>query len=270
MNDQRFLFYGAGAATLGIVRLLRRYLESVGMSADERAGAIIAMDSKGIVHDGRSDLTDGKSELALSAATLRALNLDALSGTSTLEAIIGAARPTALLGTSGQAGAFTEAAIRAVAAAAPAPLIWPLSNPTSCAEATPSDILQWSEGRAVVATGSPFEPVLVGGKPEAISQANNVYIFPGVGLAAIVGHLPRIPDEAFLVAAETLAALTPPERASIYPPIAQLRAISRSIAIAVIQAGVAGGWAPATPADRIPELVDAAMWSPAYRPYLPA
>jgi malic enzyme len=138
MNDQRFLFYGAGAATLGIVRLLRRYLESVGMSADERASAIIAMDSKGIVHDGRSDLTDGKSELALSATTLRALNLDTLSGTSTLEAIISAARPTALLGTSGQAGAFTEAAIRAAAAAAPAPLIWPLSNPTSCAEATPS------------------------------------------------------------------------------------------------------------------------------------
>jgi malic enzyme len=270
MSDQRFLFYGAGAATLGIVRLLRRYLESVGMSADERAGAIIAMDSKGIVHDGRSDLTDGKSELALSAATLRALKLDALSGTSTLDAIISAARPTALLGTSGQVGAFTEAAIRAVAAVAPAPLVWPLSNPTSCAEATPADILDWSDGRAVVATGSPFEPVLVGGKPEAISQANNVYIFPGVGLAAIAGRLPQIPDEAFLVAAETLAALTPPERASIYPPIAQLRAISRSIAIAVIQAGVAGGWAPATPAERIPELVDAAMWSPAYRPYLPA
>jgi malate dehydrogenase (oxaloacetate-decarboxylating) len=130
--------------------------------------------------------------------------------------------------------------------------------------------LTWSGGHAVVATGSPFEPVLVGGKPEAISQANNVYIFPGVGLAAIAGRLPQIPDDAFLVAAETLAALTPPERASIYPPIAQLRAISRSIAIAVIQAGVAGGWAPATPVKKIPELVDAAMWSPAYRPYLPA
>ena len=134
MKDQRFLFYGAGAATLGIVRLLRRYLESVGMGADERACAIIAMDSKGVVHDGRTDLTDGKSELALSAAALRAVGLDGLGGSASLDAIIAAARPTALLGTSGQAGAFTESAIRAAAAAAPAPLIWPLSNPTSCAE----------------------------------------------------------------------------------------------------------------------------------------
>ena len=99
---------------------------------------------------------------------------------------------------------------------------------------------------------------------------SNVYIFPGVGLAAVAGRLSQIPDDAFLVAAKTLASLTPPARASIYPPIAQLRSISRSVAIAVIEAGAAAGWAPTVAADRVPELVDAAMWSPAYRPYLPA
>jgi malic enzyme len=270
MSDQRFLFYGAGAATLGIVRLLRRHLESIGMSADQRAAAIIAMDSKGIVHEGRTDLTDGKSELAISSATLDSLKISASAGTPTLDEVITRVRPTALLGTSGQAGAFSEAAIRAAAAVARAPLIWPLSNPTSCAEATPSDIVAWSEGRAIVATGSPFDAIQVNGKARSISQANNVYIFPGVGLAAIAGRLSHIPDEAFLVAAETLAALTPASMDSIYPPIAELRSISRSIAIAVVTAGVAGGWAPTLAADRIPALIDAAMWSPAYQPYVPA
>ena len=270
MSDQRFLFYGAGAATLGIVRLLRKHFESAGASASERARAIIAMDSKGIVHDGRTDLSDGKSELAISSETFEALGLRSLSAAAELEEIVKAVAPTALIGTSGQAGAFTEAAIRALAAAAPAPLIWPLSNPTSCAEATPEQILAWSGGRALVATGSPFAPVTSDGTTHPISQANNVYIFPSVGLAAIAGRLHTIPDEAFLVAAEELAALTPPGRDSIYPPVAQLRSISRTIAIAVVRAGVEAGWAPTVPADRITDLVDAAMWSPAYRPYLPA
>jgi malic enzyme len=270
MGDQRFLFYGAGAATLGIVRLLRKHLESAGASASERARAIIAMDSKGIVHDGRTDLSDGKSELAISSETFEALGLRTLNAAAELEEIVKAVAPTALIGTSGQAGAFTEAAIRALAAAAPAPLIWPLSNPTSCAEATPEQILAWSGGRALVATGSPFAPVTSDGTTHPISQANNVYIFPSVGLAAIAGRLHTIPDEAFLVAAEELAALTPPGRDSIYPPVAQLRSISRTIAIAVVRAGVEAGWAPAVSTDRITELVDAAMWSPAYRPYLPA
>jgi malic enzyme len=270
MSDQRFLFYGAGAATLGIVRLLRKHLERAGASESERACAIIAMDSKGIVHEGRTDLTDGKSELAISSETFEALKLHTLTAAPTLEEIVKAVAPTALIGTSGQAGAFTEATVRALAAAAPAPLIWPLSNPTSCAEATPEEILQWSGGRALVATGSPFAPVTTDGTTHPISQANNVYIFPGVGLAAIAGRLNKIPDQAFLVAAEQLAALTPQGRDSIYPPLAQLRSISRTIAIAVVRAGVEAGWAPAVPANRIAELVDAAMWSPAYRPYLPA
>ena len=270
MSDQRFLFYGAGAATLGIARLLRKHLESAGASESERARAIIAMDSKGIVHEGRTDLTDGKSELAISSETYQALKLHTLSSAPTLEEIVTLVAPTALIGTSGQASAFTESAIRAVSAVAPSPLIWPLSNPTSCAEATPEQILHWSDGRALVATGSPFAPVTAGGATHPISQANNVYIFPGVGLAAIAGRLNKIPDEAFLVAAEHLAALTPPSRDSIYPPLAQLRSISRNIAIAVVRAGVKGGWAPAVPEERIAELVDAAMWSPAYRPYLPA
>jgi malic enzyme len=217
-------------------------------------------------------LGDGKSELALSAAAVSALGIGELLSAE-LTDVIAQVRPTILIGTSGQAGAFTEPAIRAMASAAAAPLIWPLSNPTSCAEATPSDIFAWSDGRAVVATGSPFDPVVVGGTSRTISQANNVYIFPGVGLAAIAGRLKSIPDEAFIVAATTLAALTAqsaPAGGALYPPLADLRSISRSIAIAVIEAGAAAGWASTADGARAADLVDGAMWSPNYRAYVPA
>ena len=271
-EEQRILFYGAGAATLGIARLLRDTLAATGLQGVALETAIVALDSKGVVHEGRAELGDGKSELALSSAAVAALGLgDLLS--SGLTDVITQVKPTILIGTSGQPGAFTEPAIRAMASVAAAPLIWPLSNPTSCAEATPSDIFVWSGGRAVVATGSPFDPVIVGGASRTISQANNVYIFPGVGLAAIAGKLKSIPDEAFIVAAKTLAALTAqgaPAGGALYPPLADLRSISRAIAIAVIEAGAAAGWATSADGERAAELVDGAMWSPTYRAYVPA
>lgn len=272
IENQRILFYGAGAATLGIARLLRHTLAAAGLQGVALDTAIISLDSKGVVHEGRAELGDGKSELALSAAAVSALGIGELLNAG-LTDVINQVKPTILIGTSGQAGAFTESAIRAMAAAAAAPLIWPLSNPTSCAEATPSDIFAWSDGRAVVATGSPFDPVMVGGTSRTISQANNVYIFPGVGLAAIAGKLKSIPDEAFIVAAKTLAALTAqsaPAGGALYPPLADLRSISRAIAIAVIEAGAAAGWASAVDGARATDLVDGAMWSPNYRTYVPA
>ncbi|NDH28426.1 MAG: oxaloacetate-decarboxylating malate dehydrogenase, partial [bacterium] len=272
IEDQRILFYGAGAATLGIARLMRHTLSAAGLQGTALDTAIIALDSKGVVHEGRAELGDGKSELALSEPAVAALGLGQLLNAGLTE-VIQQVKPTILIGTSGQAGAFTEPVVRAMAAAAAAPLVWPLSNPTSCAEATPSDIFAWSDGRAVVATGSPFDPVVVNGTARTISQANNVYIFPGVGLAAIAGRLKSIPDEAFIVAATTLAALTArsaPAGGALYPPLADLRSMSRAIAIAVIEAGAAAGWASAADGARAAELVDGAMWSPNYRAYVPA
>ena len=275
LATQRFLFYGAGAATLGIVRLLRRRLERAGLTGDALSAAIIAIDSHGVVHAGRSDLTDGKREIALSAAAVQLAGIDRVLE-APLPEIIAAARPTALLGTSGQAGAFGEQSIRAIATHAHAPLVWPLSNPTSCAEVTPEDALMWSDGRAIVATGSPFAPVAFDGEPRSISQANNVYVFPGVGLAAIVGRLAAIPDDAFVIAAETLATLSPAVTGTsgtsvgaLYPPLANLRAVSRAIAIAVLAEGARSSWATVE-ASKIAEQVDAAMWEPAYRAYVPA
>ena len=174
------------------------------------------------------------------------------------------------------AGTFTEAVVRAMAEASPRPVIMPLSNPTSVAEATPADVLEWTDGKALVATGSPFEPVERFGLRHDIGQANNVFIFPGLGLGAIVAESRTITDRMFLLAARTLAdAVTPDRRetGALYPPVSLLRSVSRSIAIAVAREAhrvrASPGIAPASDAE-LEAIVDDAMWWPAYVPYEPA
>ena len=178
-------------------------------------------------------------------------------------------RPSILVGTSGTPGSFTETAIRQMAEHVGRPLIFPLSNPTSQAEATPAQILAWTSGRALVATGSPFEPVEWGGRRQVIGQANNVFIFPGVGLGLIAGEAREVTDEMFLAAAETLAGAVSSERlaaGALYPPLCELRRISREIAVAVERSG---GGLPRPDGD-VAAAVDALIWYPAYRPYRPA
>jgi malic enzyme len=148
------------------------------------------------------------------------------------------------------------------------PIVLPLSNPTSKTEAIPSDILEWTDGRAVVATGSPFPPVEIEGRSRIIGQANNVFIFPGVGLGAIVGQAREITDEMFLLAAYTLAELVTDERlaaGAIYPPISALRDVSRAVAIRVVCQARECGVGRHLHDDQVEAAVDAAMWFPAYR-----
>ena len=179
-----------------------------------------------------------------------------------------------MLGTSGVAGAFTETALRTMAAATAAPIVFPLSNPTSSCEATPGDVFDWTGGRALVATGSPFAPVERDGRLHVVGQANNMFIFPGVGLGAIAARARRIPDEVFLVAARTLAALVPDHRlkqGALYPALGDLRPISHRIAVAVARELCASG-AGAIPGgddsdDAIDDAVAAVMWSPDYITY---
>ena len=164
-----------------------------------------------------------------------------------------------------------------MAEACPRPIILPLSNPTSRCEATPAQVLEWTEGRALVATGSPFDPVAVDGRPRAIGQAHNTFIFPGVGLAAIVAGARHIDDAQFLVAAHTLAGLVSDERlaeGALYPPIGDLRAVSREIAVAVVcSLGTLNGL-PLAACEHgraeAEEVVDEAMWWPEYPAYEPA
>jgi malate dehydrogenase (oxaloacetate-decarboxylating) len=264
---QRLVLLGAGAAGLGIARLVAGAMLREGIDADEIRHRIVMLDSQGLVYEGRAGLDDDKREFALSAGSLAGYGLTPSSGDHyDLEAVVRHVAPTILVGTTGTAGAFTPDAIRAMAAQVSAPIVMPLSNPTAKSEARPTDVLAWSGGRAIVATGSPFEPVTVGGRPRLIGQANNVFIFPGLGLGAIVARAREVTDAMFIVAARTLADLTPPERltqGALYPRLAELRSISRAIAIAVAREAHDSGAADAPDRD-VDATVDAAMWQPTY------
>ncbi len=260
LADARIVLVGAGAAGIGIARLLGLAMRTEGLSEAHVAGAIALVDTKGLVHAGRADLDGSKAALAVPA------EVDAEGGTPSLIETVRRRRPTILVGTTGMAGTFSEAVVGAMAAAlepAERPIVLPLSNPTSAVEATPADVLAWTEGRALVATGSPFEPVTLDERRHEIGQANNVFIFPSVGLGAIVAESSVVTDGMFLRAATELAASVSDERlatGALFPPIATLRAVSRRIAVAVArEAGC----------DEPEAEVEAAMWWPAYVPYRP-
>ncbi len=268
LGDARIVVVGAGGAGIGIGRLLRAAMGEAGLSEAAIDEAIALVDTQGLVHAGRTDLDATKRELAVPAVDGPA--------TPTLLEVVRDRRPTILVGATGVAGTFTEAVIDAmVERVGPAdrPIVLPLSNPTSASEATPADVLAWSQGRAIVATGSPFEAVTLDGVRHEIGQANNAFIFPGVGLGAIVAETRAITDRMFLLAARTLAAAVTDERiasGALYPPISSLRAVSREIATAVVREAIETGVAGADiSSEGAAAAVDAATWWPAYVPYEP-
>jgi malic enzyme len=279
LADARIVLVGAGAAGIGIGRLLRLAMREEGVPAEVVREAIALVDTKGLVHDGRTDLEASKADLAVPAvADAGGAGAASAGATPDLVDTIRARRPTVLVGATGVAGTFSEAAIRAMADAlgpGERPVVLPLSNPTSVAEATPADVLAWTGGRAIVATGSPFDAVDVDGRLQDVGQANNAFIFPGVGLGAIVAESRAVTDRMFLLAAHELAAQVGDERlatGALYPSVASLRAVSRRIAVVVAAEAVASGLSAAAergPFDPETE-VDAAMWWPAYVPYTPA
>ena len=275
LSEQRFVFLGAGAAGIGIARLVRAAMMAEGLGAGAATRSIVAVDTKGLVFADRDQLDDDKREFALTAAELASYGFTGLAATGRVDlaGVIAKVQPTMLIGTSGVPGAFTEAAIREMAAHADRPVIFPLSNPTAKTEATPTDILAWTDGRALVATGSPFEAVTLGGVTHVIGQANNVFIFPGMGLGAIVAEAREITDEMFLLAARTLAEMVSPERlalGALYPAVSDLRQVSRQIAAKVVCQSRDCGVGRLYRDEEVFDAVDSAMWYPDYLPYRPA
>ena len=272
LADQRILLVGAGAAGIGIARLLRMAMIEDVLADPTAVGAVVLVDSHGLVHDGRVDLDPTKRSLAVPADLAAARGFPTADG-SPLASIVEPLVPTVMVGTTGIAGSFTEDALRAMAAGCPRPIVLPLSNPTALAEARPEQILSWTDGRAIVATGSPFSPVVRGGQRHEIGQANNVFVFPGIGLGAIVSGARRVTDSMVLAAARTLASRVSAARlasGALYPEIAVLRDVSRAIAVAVARDAVGTGDAPAAVEGQLESDIDAAMWWPAYVPYTPA
>ena len=231
--------------------------------------ALVLVDSVGLVHADRAGLAESKRAHATPTALCRTLGVAPDAG---LVATIEGYRPTILVGTTGVPGSFSEAAVRSMAAACDRPIIMPLSNPTTITEAHPTDLLRWTDGRALIATGSPFPPSMHAGGERQVGQANNVFIFPGLGMGAIVSEARQVSDSMVLAAARTLADLVAPERlatGALYPPIAALRFVSRAVALAVAREAVASGLSESSGATLEAEI-DAAMWWPDYVPYLPA
>ena len=261
LREQRIVIVGSGAAGIGIARQLRSALTEEGLTGPALAGAIAVLDSRGLlVDDGPVEREPYKAEFLWSPALSASHGLPG-PGPHELLQVIEAVRPTVLIGTSGTPGLFSEACVRALARHVERPAIFPFSNPTEKAEATPADLLAWTDGRALVATGSPFQPVELAGRVARISQGNNVYVFPGLGLGVLLAGASVVDDRLFGVAARVIAEQVPAtdlEAGALLPPIRELRTVSARIAAAVLQASAG------TTAEAARVLVQAAMWEPEY------
>ncbi len=272
LTDQRIVILGAGAAGIGIARLLRDALGRAGLKGEALTTAIANLDSQGLLVDDVPIRDVHKRAFAWPAHLAEKHGLGP-GLQRDLFAVVQALRPTMLIGTSGQPGVFTEAIIREMARHTERPLVFPMSNPTSKSEATPADILGWTEGRALVATGSPFEPVTLLGRTHRIGQGNNAFIFPGMGLGLLVSEARMVTDALFAAAAHGLAEEVHPEdlaAGSLFPSTGQIRRVTKAVAAAVVRAAREEGLARRVLADAdIPRAVSEAMWDPVYLPLEP-
>jgi malate dehydrogenase (oxaloacetate-decarboxylating) len=266
MARQRALVLGAGAAGVGIALMLRAAAARAGLSGDELTRAVAVLDLPGLLVDEGAATPEFRRAVAWPAELAAAVSLGP-GRPADLETAVRALRPTVLVGVTGAPGTFTEAAVREMAAHTPRPVILPLSNPTSYSEARPADLLEWTGGRALVATGSPFAPVAAGDRVLRVAQANNAFIFPGLGLGTLVAEAREVTDGMLLAAAGRLAeetALRAGRDEALFPPMAELRDVTAVVAEAVVREVRRTGLGRELPDEGIPEAVRAAMWAPVY------
>lgn len=268
-DDERVVFFGAGAAGAGSALAVRAALRELGLTEEQIGRRVVCLDSRGLIVKSRPGLAGAKREVAV-AASLAADWPKAADGGWHLGEVIRGFKPTVLVGASGQPGAFSESVVTDLVAGCARPIVLALSNPTSKSEARPDEVIRWTNGAAVVGTGSPFAPVEHAGRTYRIGQGNNALIFPGVGLGATAVAASWLPDAAFAAAARALVDVTGATSAMgspIYPPLSRLREVARAVAIAVGRSLVAAGAAPPIDDAEVERRVLAGMWDPAYLPY---
>jgi malate dehydrogenase (oxaloacetate-decarboxylating) len=268
LRDQRVVLFGPGTAGIGIAEQLRDAMVRDGLDAAEAPARFWGVGSKGLLVEGMP-MRDFQEPWARSAVEV----VDWERGERGIELVevVRRVRPTMLIGTSTVPGAFNEAVIRAMAEGTERPIVFPMSNPTHLCEAQPADILRWSDGRAVIATGSPFSPVTYERITHTIAQANNALLFPGLGLGTIVAKARLISDGMFAAAAQAVADLVDvgAPGASLLPQVEDLRPVSLAVAVAVVRQAQAEGLAEAPAADDVEAQVRASMWQPVYRTVRP-
>jgi malate dehydrogenase (oxaloacetate-decarboxylating) len=269
LKDQTIALFGSGGAGLGIASLLLTAMQEEGLTEAQARGRIYAFNRNGLLVEGGSGIHEGQRPWVRPRGDIADWQLSGGSDISLLD-VVRNAGITALVGTSAQPGAFTEEIVRAMASHTPRPIIFPLSNPTSCAEATPVDLLNWSDGRAIVGTGSPFAPVKVNGKLIPIAQTNNSYIFPGLALGILVSRARRVTDAMIMAAAKALAQLSPAredKNGRLLPPIADSRKVGMVVAEAVGRQAIVDGVAAIADEGVLAEQLRAYVWEPVYVPY---
>lgn len=270
LADQRIVIHGAGAAGLGIAVQIMDELSESDMDDEEISKRIAVLDSKGLVIDDRVPADHYKQKLAWPRERAAEYGLDV--NDPDLQRVVDKFKPTILIGSSGSPGAFDEAIVSSMVAHTERPIILPFSNPTSLSEAAPADLLKWSDGKALVATGSPYDPVEHNGRTHVIGQGNNVFIFPGLGLGALVAEARQVTDGMVSAAATALAKVVTDgelESGSLYPSVTRLREVSHHVALEVALRAISEGvGAPRTELE-LKIAIEEMSWEPVYPSYIP-
>jgi len=270
LRDQKVVFVGSGSAGCGIAELIINAMVIEGLTGAQARARVFMVDRFGLLIRGMTDLLDFQERLAQSSSAVKEWKLTSDSDYANLMDVIRNTEASILIGVSGKPGLFTEEVIRQMLAGCPRPIILPLSNPSQHVEAHPQDVVAWTDGKAIVATGSPFEEVEHNGEAFEISQCNNSYVFPGVGLGVISCKARLVSDEMLMVASTTLAELSPGQEdqsSAVLPPLTALPQISRKIAFAVAKTAIAQDLAREMTDDELLASIERNFWTPVYREY---
>ncbi|MBE0368068.1 MULTISPECIES: NAD-dependent malic enzyme [Pseudoalteromonas] len=268
LSEQKVVFVGAGSAGCGIAEQIISQMVAEGASSEQARSQIYMVDRFGLLSEGMSDLRDFQAALMQSKDALADWSYS--GDFASLLDVMHCAKPDILIGVSGQPGLFTEQVIRAMHSGCERPIIFPLSNPSRQVEAHPKDVIEWTKGQAIVATGSPFDPVEFEGNTFPIPQCNNSYIFPGIGLGVIAAKATRITDAMLMVSSKTLAESSPlanTGKGSLLPALVEIEALSKRIAFAVAKAAMEEGVALEMDDDAIWAAINRNYWLPKYRNY---
>jgi len=269
LTEQRIAVLGAGSAGCGIASLIHKAMTDAGLDEKEATRRFFMVDRDGLLVQGMPDIAPFQQPFLQDKSAMAGWTLDHPDKVALLD-VVRNAKPTVLIGVSGQAGAFSEPVVREMAKINKQPILFPLSNPTSRAEATPEDLEAWTEGRAVIGTGSPFPPLTRRGVKFKVDQTNNSYIFPGVGLGVIAVQARRVSDQMFMAAAKALAAASPARgdpTKNLLPPVSSLRDNSVAVALAVAVQAHKEGLTTGINTDQIEQRIRSKVWTPHYAPY---
>jgi malate dehydrogenase (oxaloacetate-decarboxylating) len=269
LEQQKIVVFGFGSAGLGITNLLAQFIEDRGLSKEEARARFYAMDQYGLITESRQNVAPEQLPYARKEQEVQSWRSP--NKEITLLDVVHNVKPTVLIGVSGQPGTFTEQVVREMAKYTSRPVIFPLSNPTSRSEATPQDLMNWAEGRALVGTGSPFPPADYGGKKIPVAQTNNSYIFPGLALGIVASRARFVTDSMVKAAAKELIRHLPTQKdkqAPLLPPISQARELGRFIGEAVGRQAIQDGQAQISGGDALTRELDANIWEPQYVPYV--